>query len=137
MGDAARGGAPRTSLRAASAEGVGVAEESPQLEIVVLEGEGCTRIVLRGELDVAAAASLSEQLAAVNRTGVSEIRIDLSGLTYLDPAGVSPLVAERQRASASGATLRLESPSDFVREVLTVTGLAEYLGVAPEGAEET
>ena len=110
-------------------------EDSPQLEITVLEGEGCARIVLRGELDVATAAVLSERLAAVNRTGVSELTVDLSGLSYLDPAGVSPLVAEQQRATASGMTLRIESPTAFVRDLLTVTGLIDYLGVSPRGAE--
>ncbi|MGO8824299.1 MAG: STAS domain-containing protein [Acidimicrobiales bacterium] len=110
-------------------------EDSPQLEITVLEGEGCARIVLRGELDVATAAVLSERLAAVNRTGVSELTVDLSGLSYLDPAGVSPLVAEQQRATASGMTLRIESPTAFVRDLLTVTGLIDYLGVPPRGDE--
>ncbi len=110
-------------------------EDSPQLEITVLEGEGCARIVLRGELDVATAAVLSERLAAVNRTGVSELTVDLSGLSYLDPAGVSPLVAEQQRATASGMTLRIESPTAFVRDLLTVTGLIDYLGVSPRGDE--
>jgi anti-anti-sigma factor len=105
------------------------------LEITVLEGEGCARIVLRGELDVATAAVLSERLAAVNRTGVSELTVDLSGLSYLDPAGVSPLVAEQQRATASGMTLRIESPTAFVRDLLTVTGLIDYLGVPPRGDE--
>jgi anti-anti-sigma factor len=112
-----------------------VEEDSPQLEITVLEGEGCARIVLRGELDVATAAVLSERLAAVNRTGVSELTVDLSGLSYLDPAGVSPLVAEQQRATASGMTLRIESPTAFVRDLLTVTGLIDYLGVSPRGDE--
>ena len=113
-----------------------MAERSSQLEIVVLEGEGFAHVLLRGELDVATAASLSERLAVVNRRGRSDITVDLSGLTYLDPAGMSPLVAEQQRATASGATLRLESPTAFVRNLLAVTGLTDVLGVVPEGEAE-
>jgi anti-sigma B factor antagonist len=124
-------------VRVGVAEGAGVEGDSPQLEIVVLEGEGCARISLRGELDVATAAGLSEQLAAVNRTGVSELTVDLSRLTYLDAAGVSPLVAEQQRATASGIKLRIESPTAFVRDLLTVTGLIDYLTVSPEGGPGT
>ena len=107
-----------------------------QLEIRVREGEGCARISLRGELDVATAADLSEHLAALNRTGITELTVDVAGLSYIDPAGLFPLVAEQQRATASGMSLRIESPTVFVRDLLTVTGLIEYLTVSP-GDEAT
>ena len=103
-----------------------------QLEIRVREGEGSARMSLRGELDVATAAVLSERLAAINRSGVTELTVDLAELSYVDAAGLSPLVAEQQRATASGMTLRIESPTVFVRDLLTVTGLIDYLTVSPE-----
>jgi len=107
-----------------------------QLEIQVREGEGCARISLRGELDVATAAVLSEHLVAINRSGVTELTVDLAELSYVDAAGLSPLVAEQQRATASGMTLRMESPTVFVRDLLIVTGLIDYLTVSP-GDEAT
>jgi anti-sigma B factor antagonist len=104
-----------------------------QLEISVREAEGCVRVTLRGELDVATAAGLAERLAVINRSGATNVVVDLAGLTYIDPGGLSPLVAEQQRATASGITLRLASPTAFVRQMLTVTGLIDYLTVSPEG----
>ena len=101
-----------------------------QLEIRVREGEGCARMSLHGELDVATAAVLSERLAAINRTGVTELTVDLAELSYVDAAGLSPLVVEQQRATASGMALRIESPTAFVRDLLTVTGLIDYLTVS-------
>ena len=103
-----------------------------QLEIRVREGEGSARMSLHGELDVATAAVLSERLAAINRSGVTELTVDLAELSYVDAAGLSPLVVEQQRATASGMTLRIESPTDFVRDLLRVTGLIDYLTVLPE-----
>ena len=108
-----------------------MAARAQQLEIRVRRGEGCARMSLRGELDVATAALLSERLATVNRSGVTELTVDLAELSYVDAAGLSPLVVEQQRARASGITLRLESPTAFVRDLLTVTGLIDYLTVVP------
>ncbi len=118
MGGYRTRGVPPHLMRAGAAEGAGVEGvegHSSQLEVVVREGEGCARMTLRGELDVATTAGPSEQLAVANRTGVSR------------------LIAEQQRATASGMTLRIESPTAFVRDILTVTGLIDYLGVSPEG----
>jgi anti-anti-sigma factor len=121
--------APPLLVSAGIAEGPRM-EGRPQLEIRVREGEGCARICLRGELDVATAADLSEHLAALNRTGIT---VDVAELSYIDPAGLFPLVAEQHRATASGMTLRIESPTGFVRDLLTVTGLMDYLTVSPPG----
>jgi len=108
-----------------------------QLEIRIREGEGCARISLRGELDVATAADLNEHLAALNRSGITELTVDVAELSYIDPAGLFPLVAEQQRATASGMTLRIESPTGFVRDLLTVTGLIDYLTVSPATKSRT
>jgi len=102
-----------------------------QLEIRVREGGGRARLSLRGELDVATAAVLSEHLSAINHSGATELTVDLAELSYVDAAGLSPLVVEQQRATASGMTLRIESPTAFVRDLLTVTGLIDYLTVSP------
>jgi anti-anti-sigma factor len=122
--------APLLLVSVGIAEGRGM-DGRPQLEILVREGEGCARICLRGELDVATAADLSEHLAALNRSGITELTVDVAELSYVDPAGLFPLVAEQQRATASGMTLRIESPTGFVRDLLTVTGLMDYLTVSP------
>ncbi len=103
-----------------------------QLEIRVQDGDGRARVYLRGELDVATAADLMERLAAVNRTGVRELVLDLAELSYIDPAGLSLLAVEQQRATASGMVLRLDAPTPFVRDLLTRTGLIDVLTVSPE-----
>jgi anti-sigma B factor antagonist len=110
-------------------------EGSPQLEIRLQEGENCTRLSLRGELDVASAGAFREQLSLVNQSGVAELTVDLSELSYIDPTGLSVLAVEQQRAVATGLTLRIASPSDFVLRMLRITGLIEVLEVLPGGDE--
>jgi anti-sigma B factor antagonist len=104
---------------------------SQQLEIRLREGENCARLSLRGELDVASAGAFMEQLSLVNQSGVAELIVDLSELTYIDPTGLSVLAVEQRRASASGMTLHIASPSDFVRRMLRITGLINVLDVSP------
>ena len=53
---------------------------SQQLEMRLREGENCTRLSLRGELDVASAGAFMEQLSLVNRSGVAQLTVDLSDL---------------------------------------------------------
>ncbi len=108
---------------------------SPQLEIRLQEGENCTRLSLRGELDVASAGAFIEQLSLVNQSGVAELTVDLSELSYIDPTGLSVLVVEQRRAVASGLTLHIASPSDFVLRLLRITGLIDVLDVLPVGDE--
>jgi anti-anti-sigma factor len=104
---------------------------SQQLEIRLREGENCTYLSLRGELDVASAGAFMEQLSLVNQSGVAELTVDLSELSYIDPTGLSVLAVERRRAAASGMTLHIASPSDFVRRMLCITGLIDFLDVLP------
>ncbi len=103
-----------------------------QLEFRLKEGENCTRLSLHGELDVASAGAFMEQLAAVNRSGVAELTVDLSELSYIDPTGLSVLAVEQRRADASGIVLHIDSPSDFVRRMLRITGLIDVLDVSPD-----
>jgi anti-sigma B factor antagonist len=105
---------------------------SQQLEIRVHRGERCVRLSLRGELDVASAALFMEQLTLVNASGAGEVVLDLAELSYIDPSGLSVLAVEKRRADASGLALRISSPTAFVRQLLDITGLIDFLDVPPE-----
>ena len=80
---------------------------------------------------MASASALIEELALVNRSGVAELTVDLSELSYIDPTGLSVLAVEQQRAAVSGMALHIASPSDFVRRMLRITGLIDVLDVSP------
>jgi anti-sigma B factor antagonist len=109
--------------------------DSQQLEIRLRRGEDCALLSLRGELDVASAGAFIEELSLVNRSGVAELTVDLSELSYIDPTGLSVLAVEQRRAAASGMLLHIASPSEFVRRMLRITGLINVLDVSPAGDE--
>ncbi len=95
------------------------------------ERHGYTIAVLRGELDIASAPALREELLGMLRPGASRLIIDLSGVGYADASGVAVLVNSGRRARLLGGWLRLASPASEVAKVLSVTGISRHLAIFP------
>jgi anti-sigma B factor antagonist len=87
--------------------------------------EGSEVLVVGGEIDLATASMLEDAIQAVRGT----VAVDLSGVTFMDSAGMRVLIREHERREASGDKLVLAALSEPVRRVLEVAGLLEYLGV--------
>ena len=86
---------------------------------------------LRGDLDIAAAPALREQLLSLLRPGRSQLVVDLSAVSYADASGLAVLVGTRRRARLLGGFLRLASPAPAVTAALALTGLRRQLDVFP------
>lgn len=95
------------------------------------ERHGCTIAVFRGELDIASAPALREELLGMLRPGASRLIIDLSAAGYADASGVAVLVSSGRRARLLGGWLRLASPASEVAMVLSVTGMSRHLATFP------
>lgn len=67
-------------------------------------------IVVSGDVDATTASTLDRQIAVESRSGIASLTIDLSGVTHLGSAGVSALVAARDRARTQGGELVLIAP---------------------------
>lgn len=87
--------------------------------------------VLRGELDIASATTLREELLGLLRLAVGRLVIDLSAVGYADASGVAVLVGTGRRAGLLGGWLRLAAPAPEVARVLSVTGLSLHLAIFP------
>jgi anti-anti-sigma factor len=96
-----------------------------------VERAGCVIAVLRGELDIASAPDLREELLGLLRPGASRLIIDLSAVGYADTSGVAVLVGTGRRARLLGGWLRLVSPAPEVTRVLSVTGLNRHFATFP------
>jgi anti-sigma B factor antagonist len=92
------------------------------------ERDGKAVVALRGELDVADAASVAAALVAV-AARAPEIIVDLAGLEFIDSSGLAALVLARVQARRAGGDLLLAAPHDQVLRVLAVTRLAEVFSV--------
>ncbi|MGE5292532.1 MAG: STAS domain-containing protein [Micromonosporaceae bacterium] len=92
---------------------------------------GYTVAVLTGELDVACAPVLREQLLSVLRPRASRLVVDLSGVSFCDASGLAVLVGTARRARLLGGLLRLAAPAPAVTAVLRSSGLLSQFDIFP------
>jgi anti-anti-sigma factor len=79
-----------------------------KLQIAHAEQDDITIVTLSGQItlddgDLAFGRHIDQVVAAGGR----KVIVDLSGVTYIDSAGVGMLVAESQRVAAQGGSMRL------------------------------
>jgi stage II sporulation protein AA (anti-sigma F factor antagonist) len=105
------------------------------VDLGVRDFDGQAVVALRGELDLADAASLGSRLiAAVAARGPSVI-VDLAGLEGIGYIGLSVLLRVRRWTRQSGGDLFLAAPQQPVRRVLEATGLIDVFAVYPSVKE--
>jgi anti-sigma B factor antagonist len=98
------------------------------MEIQIEARTGGTALVRPiGRLDLATAAALRTGLAAALARGRRRLVVDLSGVPFLDLAGLGALVAGLRAARRAGGDLRLARPPTQPRLVLELTGLSRVL----------
>ncbi|MBW8767808.1 MAG: STAS domain-containing protein [Geodermatophilales bacterium] len=87
------------------------------------------RLTAAGEIDSSSAPVLRQHLETVLDTEVTEITVDLSGVTFLDSAGLCVLAAAYRRAAEQDTHLRVLASSRAVIRPLQITGLFDLLQV--------
>jgi anti-sigma B factor antagonist len=88
-------------------------------------------VTLPAEIDMANADRVGADLQAAFALGVATVVADMTATTFCDSRGIHALVLAHQRATASGAELRLVAPSAGVLRVLALTGLDRWLAIYP------
>jgi anti-sigma B factor antagonist len=104
---------------------------NPGMGLSVQRAGGITIAELTGELDVATAQGLREELLSLLRPGSSQLVIDLSGVSFCDASGLAVLINIAHRAELLGGFLRLAAVSPQVARVLNITGLDRHLASFP------
>ena len=82
---------------------------------------GDVALFVRGEIDLATVPELRRRLGRASTRG-PELVVDLSAVTFMDCAGLHPLLEARRRQRALGGRLLLIGPSWAVVRVLQMTG---------------
>lgn len=109
---------------------------SPMADVATLElardAQGAVHARLAGELDMGSATDVRASLYRELSEGAQELRLDLSGLTFLDSAGVEFLFRLREDLGNRQIPLRLYVPEGaLIRRTLEVTdGGADLLALA-------
>lgn len=93
-----------------------------------LQGWAVARIA--GELDMATAPGLREQLVGVITGGQPRLVLDLEGVTFLDSTGLGTIVGLLKRARTLGGDLLLVCTQPAVRKVFEITALDRTMPLA-------
>ena len=112
------------------------AEHARNLGSLVLRShrDGDTHVIeLLGELDIAGAPSLEEELLRIEASDAAAIVCDLRGLEFIDSTGIRLLVMASDRCSASGRLTILRGPNQ-VHRVFEITDLVTRLPFADDAA---
>jgi anti-sigma B factor antagonist len=102
----------------------------PTISYHAADPDGLVVASLTGELDLDRSDEVRDSLAEqAGRPGCRYLRVDVSGLGFIDSYGLGALVSARNSAAAHGVTLTLAEPSPPVRKAIEVTGLGHVFGL--------
>jgi anti-anti-sigma factor len=110
---------------------------SPQLRIdATYPSPDTARAAVVGEVDMATVQMFRDRLLDVLREHPSAVLyVDLSGVTFLDCAGISALVAVHNAAVQVGCRIWVTGPRPIVHRVLDLTGLLNILTCPTDQAQ--
>jgi anti-sigma B factor antagonist len=96
-------------------------------DVGVSERDGWTVLAVVGELDVATAPRLRQEVHRVAGDLQPAIVLDLSGVDFLDSTGLGVIIGILKRVRTQGGDLRLAGAPDRVRRVFEITRLDDIL----------
>jgi anti-sigma B factor antagonist len=104
------------------AETFGISEASP---------DGVAVLSVTGELDIATAPRLREQLESTIEAGSDPVIVDLLGVTFIDSTALGVLIGALKKCRESDTELRLVVAEARVLKVFEITGLTSVFSVFP------
>jgi anti-sigma B factor antagonist len=84
-------------------------------------------VALNGELDLAGAAALEQELARLESELPAALVIDLRGVEFMDSSGLRVIAVASVRAEEAGRRLAIVPGNDQVMRVFEVTRMRERL----------
>lgn len=85
---------------------------------------------LTGELDLANAGDVEQELLRIEGTDAGTILLDLTGLTFVDSTGLRLLITAHARTREDGDRLALLRPPAHIMRILRIAGIDERLPFA-------
>ena len=93
----------------------------------VFQRDGTVRLMLMGELDVAAVEHLASRLRELRKAGYA-VRIDLSSLGFIDSSGIHEITGAVREARRDHWQLEVDGPmSDAVARAVDLVGVRDFL----------
>ncbi|HEY6531043.1 MAG TPA: STAS domain-containing protein [Acidimicrobiales bacterium] len=98
---------------------------------VATHADGVSVVTVLGEVDVATAPALRQELLRLITEGVSPPRVvvDMAGVDFLDSTGLGVLLGGLKRVRAKDGSLVLARAEPQVRKVFEITRVIEILPI--------
>ena len=87
-----------------------------------------TTIYISGEVDLANSAEVRKTILGALKT-TPEVKVDLSGVEYIDSSGIAAMVEGLQFANSNKRTFSLTNPSNQVRSILELARLDQVFDI--------
>jgi len=96
-------------------------------DLQVVERDGWTVVSVTGELDVATAPRLRNEIVRLASSGNTLVVLDLGGVDFIDSTGLGVVVGSLKRVRSLGGELALARAEPQVRRVFEITRLVDIL----------
>jgi anti-sigma B factor antagonist len=97
------------------------------LTVTTRDREGGAHVELSGELDIATAPKLEEEMQRLEGQSHALVVLDLRGLEFMDSSGLRALLAVETRARAGGARVVVVRGDERIQRLLQMTRVDERL----------
>nr|WP_246500711.1 STAS domain-containing protein [Azospirillum rugosum] len=110
-----------------ASQGSAPGRSAPLHTVVTLTDGRCLRVALRGRVDYAALPRLRPMVRDIADTPHRCLRIDLSGVDFVDSCGIGLLLTLRSLVAERGGRVGFENHTPRVRRILERSGVAALL----------
>jgi anti-sigma B factor antagonist len=107
-----------------AAAGPDVPTGSEEFRISVRDDDATVTLTVEGEVDVATAPALRDELYRLIDRGTRRIVVDLGGMEFIDSTGLGVFVGALKRSREGGGELELRSLRPAARKIFDITGLS-------------
>lgn len=104
------------------------------LELTTETAGATVRLALTGELDIAGASRVEQELERIEREPPTTLVLDLRQLAFMDSTGLRVIVAADGRAREQGRRLVVVRGSDTVQRIIEMTRLDGRLEIVDDPA---
>lgn len=105
--------------------------QRPELDLRESVQNGRRELTLVGELDLATAPRLYEEVARICAEGAQELLLDLRALSFIDSTGLCAMLVAREICETRDCNLMLTHGRPQVEAVLRLTGTAQSFQFVP------
>jgi anti-sigma B factor antagonist len=106
-----------------------------QLVIDVRRDEGTVVLALSGELDLATAPLLQDEIQGSEVETATMVVLDLQELKFIDSTGLRVLLTAHAQSRERGQQFAVTRGSPQVQRLLSITGVGEHLRIIAPGDE--